>query len=386
MAFLVACVLPLAITLLLIKLASQSLRRLPIYGFGGQQPFSLARLQRLRAPFDVESTAGQSSHDEAAPVLARLALLGRQMVTQSRENVWILLAAFAVCTYLVTRLAPAGGRYFGAVLLPVWLIAVLVTIPFAVTNPFFTRRPGFFDHLLQTPLEPHEILRESILVNRPAMAYVFAAPCILTLLLLATNPIGLLLAFCIGSFIAAAVLTLGNLCSLVDHRLVYRTVPTLGFLVVLLVGPQWAAPCVGAAPALKLFFGAIAFWLVASWWTRYRATAPSVSCHFLAIYLVFVSAVVSLPAQWLGIGDPQLTPLEVVNPVFWLTALLWHVVPADRGTSIRLLAPGYVIACALHLSLVWCWTLRFFDHLVGRTTVDGPGRQRPKLQAPRRSR
>jgi hypothetical protein len=395
---LLASIVPLVIAAITFNLAISRLRDLPDLTVN-------TRGWRIRERSIEEPTAAAADEPEVdgkgavARFGAAKALWGPLRIAVDRNdpplsrNLWVfavLAVAFGFCFYQQVFVNPVGSGRLGVFLIPVWAGVIGVTLMLSVNNPLFTKRPGFFDLLLQTLLEPRDILAGTVFVALPVLIRLALAPTVLSLLWIGGNPIGFILAILIGMGLMAQATWIGNLCSLADYRRIPRIIPTFLFPVAIMGMPAYLDGFVANTPFVWAVLAASPLALLLTWrYLRRKMSAAAVGLHFLTLHLTLVTLLVALPAAlmflwmdspsgewvrgwvWAGkgataFGETRPSPVAMLSPITWLRLTLWEVADEVRWNPIWIFAPGYVAAIWVQVWWSWRFALKQFDRLVGR--------------------
>ena len=375
-----------------------------IFGIGRQATSKKGPAPRERAYFSEDRGYGtepipvsEPLADEAVPVVQRqrsmwgplqIPFPDERPLRQNHQVLLVILAALVFCGFLFLVHGPGVGGVIVRILIPLWLAVLVLTAIVAVTSPIFARRPGFFDLLLSTTLGPREILQGCVMVSWPLVVRLYLAPWQLSVFWCLGNPLGVCLAALVGTAFGGLTLALGTLCSLTSQRPAERLLPTLGFALGLMVLPN-ILPAHGVADAgLLCWLAAVALTAVTWVWTRFQMSAPAISTHFIAVHLLLVTTLVSLPMWGLEnrqVWQPGFLSLSTksmaagsahraLSPSFWLDHALREVYAEGWRDARReaefLLLPLYVLALLLQLFWTRRWALRNFDLLVGRSHPD----------------
>ena len=310
---------------------------------------------------------------------------------QNRGALAVVLGAFLVCGLAFFVHGSDTGATVVRLLIPLWLTVLTLTSVVAVTSPIFARRPGFFDLLLGTTLRPREILQGCVMVSWPLVLRVYLVPWQFSVFWFLGNPLGICLAVLLGTAFGALTLALGTLCSLTSQRPAERLLPTVGFVLGFMIVPCVVPTSSGSDWGLFCWLGAVAGTALTWVWTRFQMTAPSISVHFIAVHLLLVSTLVSLPIwvltetpvrppSFLAASTRSLAPesaLQALSPAFWLDEALRDVSPERLEREPRqvkvLMLTLYVLALLLQLLWTARWTMRRFDVLVGRSHLERRG-------------
>ena len=198
--FLLNFLLPLATVVVLVAIAIRQLRGY-LNRLSGSSPSASQRI----VPRDLRDRRSRTCEAEATAwgwLAANCAMWGALRIPVDRddpplrENLWVfgvLAVGFSICFYVLGVVNPVQKRARISILLvPIWAAVLSITVLLAVTNPLFTRRPGFFDLLLQTTLRPAEILQGTVLVSLPVLIRLYVVPLLFSLLWSPGNLFGLL--------------------------------------------------------------------------------------------------------------------------------------------------------------------------------------------------
>lgn len=280
-----------------------------------------------------------------------------------RKNLWVFAVLGVAFLFNVMFILEYESTVLSAFLLPIWVVALVLLGVVGLTNPLFVRRPGFFDLLLGTLLEPKEILQGSVLVGWPLVLRILLIPWIFSTMWLVSDPPGIGAMLATGTLTAGWLLLLANVCSLADPRAVGRVLPTFTACAVLFFGPYLLpAALEETLTARELLAAALAAGALA--WRRLerRPSAGGVAVLFASIYVAVTAALAILPGQLLGAKAHWVL---WISPWFWLS----HALPPEVGQQV-VPAPfaGYWAALAATIVIYWTWTVGRFDHLVGRPT------------------
>jgi ABC-type transport system involved in multi-copper enzyme maturation permease subunit len=251
---------------------------------------------------------------------------------------------------------------------PFWAIAFLVLGLAAVSNPLITRRPGFFDDLMMTPLSNEELLRGLLAVNRPWVRWIGMGLGFLLILSLFKYPVGTIFIAGIGVLFSGFILLSGTLCSLAADRPAARLWPMVGLSAFLLVVPYWMpapAPHLELLAQILMVLGLILLFLKPRPAT---ATSLSVAFYVARLYLLVTWCVVVLPAAI--VRSEARSELEPHN--IWALMSPWFYLAHEdyvKGIGADFAgyrAPLYLVSLAIVCALTWRWSLANFDYLVGR--------------------
>lgn len=300
------------------------------------------------------------------------------------KNLWVLFPlAFA---FLFNYLASVRfeTETMSRILLPIWAGSFTLTVIVAITNPLFSRRPGFFDLLLGTLLEPSEILRGAAMVSGPWLIRIFLVPWVFGILWSSWNPIGILFVLATGTLFTCFILMVGNLSSLADHRAALRLGSTFLFPIVVSMGP-WLLPRSVATLAPSVCWIASAVLLAVAWvWVRTKFSALAMGAFLTVLYFFLTASLVVLPGEFAGWWGGEFKALFLVSPWYWMLRALEvrEAVTADMVAQYML----HWLAMIGTLAISWFWSLRHFDRLVGRTLQDKSAPQLPVASTVRLAR
>jgi ABC-type transport system involved in multi-copper enzyme maturation permease subunit len=383
----VATPLMLGPAILLVLAAVSRLRIIP----SGPPERTTARLFGGPRNAAANEPAPEEEEDKQGVLAQKTALWGNLRIPVDRDdpplskNLWVfgvLGAALALCSYMFLVINPVGAGRISVFVLVAWMFVLPSTAFIAVTNPLFTRRPGFFDELLVTTLEPREILQGTVFVSWPVLVRLFAVPWAFSALWLAGNPFGLLFGTLVGTLYAFCLIAAGNLASLADQRPVRRLGAALLFPSIFLGAPWMFSPF--ADLSWRAWLAVAAGVAALTWWrTRRSISAPALGCHFVAVHFLLLSILVFTPygLSMQGKREADAPMLDLASPLFWLKALLWEVPDDRRWNPWWSLAPLYALALGLQLFWSWRFTLGAFDRLTGRSHPDDVQRRDPRTAA-----
>ena len=335
------------------------------------------REDRRPAAAVAEPEAPMPGPEQASALSQKVALWGPVRIPVDRDdpplrkNLWVfgvLAAAFGVCLYVLAVVNPFESGRVGVALLPVWFVALAVALVLAVTNPLFTRRPGFFDDLLTTTLDGREILQGALFVSGPVALRLALVPWCLGLLWIAANPAGLLLANVLGTLFGLTLFAIGNAASLADCRLLHRLAAPFLFVALtwfgtwLLAGETYLLQGWAVAVFAGVLFAATALW------ARRSASALAAGSFLAAGHWAAVAGAAAL-VPWLAPKALEYgtSPLLWCNPLQWLYVLYVKVPDTRRWNPAWVGAVLYIGAMAVHVAGSYWWLGKNFDRLTGRT-------------------
>lgn len=332
------------------------------------------RLTRRRAPAleTAQSTLTQQAESVAGKMRAVWGPLQISVVDREpplSKNLWVLVPLIFAFAFNYHYSIHFETEEMSWILLPIWAGSFTLTVIVAITNPLFSRRPGFFDLLLGTLLEPAEILRGAILVSGPWLVRIFLVPWVLGILWSSWNPAGIACVLVTGSLFACFILMLGNLCSLADHRAAFRLAGTFLFPMLVAMGP-WMLPESVREWDPGVLWGTSAVAVVVAWlWVRSRLSALAMGMFLTMLYFFFTTTIVLAPGEMLDWWDADGPPsLALISPWYWMLRAL----DVDQAINARFVSQFLLhwLALATTLCCSWIWSVRHFDRLVGRVLQD----------------
>lgn len=285
------------------------------------------------------------------------------------KNLWVFLPLLFAFGFNYVASISYETEALSHILLPIWIGSFVLTVIVAITNPLLSRRPGFFDLLLGTLLEPDEILRGTVLVSGPWLIRIFMVPWVFGILWSSWNPVGISVVLVTGTLFTFLILTLGNLCSLAEQGQAIRLICTIS-LPTLIICLPWILPeqIRDVGPVVMLTV-AVAL-LVVSWLgLRFRVSALSTGILLVSVYFFINVLLVILPGGMLNWWGEQRLVL-LVSPWYWMLRAL--DVRQSVTWTFLLQYVTHWLSLATTLVWAWYWTTRNFDRLVGRTLQDAP--------------
>ncbi len=367
---LVFSVIPIAVAIVLTRLAILKLRDLPDLNINTRR--WTAETTERDQPLSPDPVADESTNG----LTAARQLWGplRIAVDRNDPSIWQNLWVFGVigvsligCIYVLSFLNPVGSHSISRFLLPVWAIVLAITVMVSVNNPLFTKRPGFFDLLLQTSLEPREILQGTVMVTFPVLLRLFIVPTMFTMFWCTANPIGLPIALVCGLLLGAMIIGLGNLCSLANYRWFQRIVPTITVPAAIIVAPMLIEGFAQRYQPTVWFLAFLGICLlgvvISGWMVRRTMSASAIGFHFLFMFWSVVGLCVGIPA--ILTKQPA---FSFINPLTWFYYLLWEIDDRTRQNPNWIYLIGYLPALIFMVVWAWRFAIVHFDRLVGRET------------------
>lgn len=289
----------------------------------------------------------------------------------------LALAVTAGLALFLSTLSRHDGKPIRAVVFcAAWAVTGLVTTMVAATSIAGDRRRGFFDYVLITPLTPREIVDGTYGAVGSHLRLTLAISLLTTLMLIMGEDISPPLAIMvtlISLAFAALLIALGVACSFAAASPQQALIPTLGFALLVILGPSCFDDFRGAIFAV---WGLTAIALpVAARFARRRLNATTVGIYHSLVHV----ALVSLATAWIvpfGYWMYRRNPLDPFSPAWWYSVALsshsvsgqwtvWGVEFPDQPYFF-FAAGAYALALLANVAYLRWWTIRHFERLVHR--------------------
>lgn len=275
---------------------------------------------------------------------------------------WVFIVMFAAWVFNLLMIQRYQSSTLTWLLVGIWNVTFILTAIVAVNNPLFARRPGFFDLLLTTLLEPSEMLLGSVMVAWPMLLRIYLVPLMFSVFWGYDNPAAILSLAMIGVLFGTWMLTLGNLCSLADPRATHRSWPIALAPLLLVIGPYFLPNVLRLSPGIALMSLALT-WAISFLLVSLSMSAGAVGFFCAATYLACAAGAPSAIALIKGV---EIDPALFASPYYWMRKSIpsnLDELPLDRG-----LLSAYVVGLILTMIICWRFAASRLDDLVGRTS------------------
>lgn len=328
-------------------------------------------IKEWRAPAAAEGGQAADTAATSGPFSASRRLWGPLQIglvevePPLRKNLWVFAILAGAFVLNVVAIHQYEGWSLARILSYFWAGSWLLTLAVSLSNPLFVRRPGFFDLLLTTLLEPTEILQGSLWVSWPLLSRVYLFPVLLSCMWAYANSVATGALLVTGLLVSLLIVALGTLCSLADPRGGHRVLPATIAAVVIFAGP-WIVPRQLAAAILPWHAAitATGLLLMAVLWVRRSIQPAALGSLVVAAYGCLASWMVMVPMAWRS--DLPAEWLKLYSPWHWLTIWASRRYRADEWSLASAYVPCYWIALATLLVALWIWTAMNLDEIVGR--------------------
>lgn len=283
-----------------------------------------------------------------------------QTTKKQFRAVWLFYLLFGIPVCWILRFEDRGS--ISMLLLPLWIVVQPFIVVAASTNPLLSRRPGFFDDLLATPLDARQIVNGMLWIVQPALVRILAGPIALAVLWFLSRPSGILGGTLIGLAWTLEVVVVGAMISLVDQRFGSRILGTTAF--VLITSVAVLLPFVPPPPFEWLWVFGLALAAILSIRTWSLRNGANVLMYCLLVHFMAMSI-----ASWIAgrMWGETIDAAVNFSPFAWLTSTLWE--PPKRYETWRQMSSPLIFALGLLTAVVIIWrtAVRRFDELSNRT-------------------